>query len=52
MQFEIALASAWLENVGARVIPDVGPISARPAELDIVAMSFPAIAKHEDQLMS
>ena len=51
MQVEIALAPVSLENVGAGVVPDVGPISAEPAELNVVAMSFLAVAKHENQFM-
>ena len=51
MQVEIALAPVSLENVGAGVVPDVGPISAKPAELNVVAISFLAVAKHENQFM-
>jgi hypothetical protein len=51
MQVEVGLASVSPENVGAGVIPDVGPISAESAELNVVAMRFPAIAKDENQLM-
>ena len=51
MQVKFDLAPASLEKVGAGVVPDVGPISAEPTELNGVAMSFPAIAKHENQLM-
>ena len=47
MQSEIALAPVSHENVGAGVVPEFGPISAEPAELNVIVMSVPAVAKHE-----
>ena len=48
---QVAFGAGAGKRIRPRVIPDVRPIAAKPAQLDIVAMRVLAALKHEDKLV-
>jgi hypothetical protein len=48
---KIALLGSLGERLNARILPDVSAVATKLAKLNVIAMRFPAITKHGDELV-